>query len=807
MIRNYLKIAVRNLWKNKGFSAINILGLAIGLACFLLIALYVVDELSYDRFHKKAKQIYRVDSEIKFGGNELNLAVTSDPMGPTLKKDYPQVEEYVRIHDRGGYMFRKGNEFVRENNVIHADSTLFNVFTLPVVSGTAKGSLEAPNTIVISESAAKRYFNSTDVIGKSIESNDKVLFKITAVIKDFPQNAHFKADFILPMKNDDYGWGNFLSHNFNTYIVLREGTDPKAFEKNFIQVIDKYVFPQAQEMMKIPSMAEFEKSGNKLVYSLMPLTDIHLRSDMTAELGANGNIQYVYIFSAVALFILLIACINFMNLSTARSANRAQEVGIRKVLGTQRKNLIFQFLTESTVMAMISLLLAIGIAYLVLPLFNDISTKSLSIRNLFSGGTLIILILLPFIVGMLAGSYPAFFLSSFKPIAVLKGKMVMGSRSGYIRSGLAIFQFFISIVLITGTIIVYKQLNFIQNTELGFKKDQVLVVNDVYALGNNLDAYKNEMLQVSGVQSATVSSFLPVWSARNDNSFYKNAVFDSKDALQMQTWDVDYDYIKTMGMQVIKGREFSKEFKTDSNAIILNEAAVKVLGYDNPIGKKIYTYNDMQTKEISTFEIIGVVKNFHFESLHQNIGPLSMHIGNAPGLMSFKVTAANIPNILQQAQSKWKTMAPGMPFAHQFLDDSFDRMYRNEQRVGKIAMIFSILTIFIACLGLFGLATFIAEQRTKEIGIRKVLGASVGNIVGMLSKDFMKLILVAAIIAVPIAWWAINKWLEDFAYRVSVGWWIFFVAGVAAIIIALGTISWQAVKAALTNPVKNLRNE
>lgn len=807
MIRNYLKVAFRNLWKNKGFSAINILGLAIGLACFLLIALYVVDELSYDRFHEKAKQIYRIDSEIKFGGNELNLAVTSDPMGPTLKRDYPQVEEYVRIHDIGGMMFRKGTEFVREDNVIYADSTLFNVFTLPVVSGSAKGALDAPNTIVITESAAKRYFASTDVIGKSMELRDNSLYKITAVIQDLPHNAHFRPDFILPIKNDDYGWGNFLSHNFNTYIVLRPGTDAKAFEKNFIQVIDKYVFPQAQEMMKIPSMAEFEKSGSRLVYSLMPLTDIHLHSDLTAELGPNGNIQYVYIFGAVALFILLIACINFMNLSTARSANRAQEVGIRKVLGTQRKNLIFQFLTESTITVIISLLIAIGIAYLVLPLFNDISTKSLSINSLFTGGTLIVLILLPLIVGILAGSYPAFFLSSFKPIAVLKGKMVMGSRSGYIRSGLVVFQFFVSIVLITGTIIVYKQLNFIQNTELGFKKDQVLVVNDVYALGNNLDAYKNEMLQTSGVISGTVSSFLPVASARNDNSFYKNPVFDSKDALQMQTWDVDYDYIKTMGMQIIKGRAFSKEFKTDSNAIILNEAAVKVLGYSDPLGKKLYNYNDLQTKEISSYEIIGVVKDFHFESLHQNIGPLSMHIGNAPGLMSFKVNAANIPNILKAAETKWKTMAPGMPFAYQFLDDSFDRMYRDEQRVGKIAMIFSILTIFIACLGLFGLATFIAEQRTKEIGIRKVLGASVGNIVGMLSKDFVKLVLLAAIIAVPIAWWGINKWLEDFAYRVSVGWWIFVVAGVAAIIIALGTISWQAIKAALTNPVKNLRNE
>ena len=807
MFKNYLKIALRNLWKNKGFSAINILGLAIGLACFLLITLYVVDELSYDRFHKKADRIYRVHSEIKFGGNELNLAVSSDPMGATLKKDYPQVEEFTRLYAQGSWLFKKGNEFVRENDVIFADSTLFNVFTIPVINGDPRMALNDPNTMVISTAAAKKYFGKTDVVGKFLETDDKVLHKITAVMKDIPYNSHFKADFIWSMKDAHYGWGNFLSHNFYTYILLRPGTDYKAFEKNFKQIIQKYVFPQAEELMKVPSMEEFEKSGNKLVYTLMPLTDIHLHSDLTAELGVNGSIQYVYIFSAVALFILLIACINFMNLSTARSANRAQEVGIRKVLGTQRKNLIFQFLTESTLIAIISLLIAIGIAYLVLPLFNDISTKSLSLKSFFTGGALIILILLPFVVGILAGSYPAFFLSSFRPIQVLKGKLRMGSGSGYLRSGLVIFQFFISIVLITGTIIVYKQLNYIQTKQLGFGKDQVLLINDSYALENNLESFRNEMLQIPGVLSGTVSGYLPVSSMRNDNSFYKNPVFDSKDALSMQTWAVDYDYIKTMGMQIIKGRGFSKEFGTDSNAIILNEAAAKVLGYDDPVGKKLYSFSDMQTKELASFEVIGVVKNFHYESMHQNIGPLSLHIGKQPGIISFKVTAANIPDIIKQAQSKWKTMAPGMPFSHQFLDDSFDRMYRDEQRVGKIAMIFSILTIFIACLGLFGLATFIAEQRTKEIGIRKVLGASVANIVGMLSKDFIKLVIIAAVIAVPIAWWGINKWLEDFAYRVSIGWWIFFVAGIAAIVIALGTIVFQAIKAAVANPVKNLRTE
>jgi putative ABC transport system permease protein len=807
MLRNYIKVALRNLWKNKGFSAINILGLAIGLACFLLIALYVADELSYDRFHEKANRIYRVHSEIKFGGNELNLAVCSDPMGAVLKKDYPQVEEFTRLYKRGSWLFRKGTEFVNENDVIYADSTLFNVFTIPLVAGDSRTALNAPGTMVISESAALKYFGNTDVIGKALETDDKKLHKITAVMKDLPHNSHFKANFIWPMKDADYEWGSYLSHNLYTYLLLRPGSDYKAFEKNFPQVIEKYVLPQAQQLMKVPSMEEFQKSGNKLEYTLMPLTDIHLHSDLKAEIGINGSIEYVYIFSAVALFILLIACINFMNLSTARSANRAQEVGIRKVLGTQRKNLILQFLTESTIMAILSLLIALGIASLVLPVFNDISTKSLSLKTFFTGSALTVLIVLPFNVGMLAGSYPAFFLSSFRPIEVLKGKLKMGSRSGYIRSGLVVFQFFVSIVLITGTIIVYKQLNYIQTKQLGFNKDQVLIINDTYALDKNVQAFKNEMLQTPGVISGTVSGFLPVSSSRNDNSFYKNPVFDSKDALSMQTWAVDYDYIRTMGMQIIKGRNFSKDFGTDSNAVILNEAAAKQLKYEDPIGKKIYTTANLQTREVTAYDIIGVVKDFHYESLHQNIFPLSLHLGNHRGRISFKVNPANINNILKQAETKWKAMAPGMPFSHQFLDESFDLMYRDEQRVGRIAMIFSILTIFIACLGLFGLATFIAEQRTKEIGIRKVLGASVSNIVGMLSKDFLKLVIIAAVIAVPIAWWSINKWLEDFAYRVSVGWWIFLAAGFAAIVIALGTISFQAIRAALTNPVKNLRNE
>jgi putative ABC transport system permease protein len=808
MLRNYFKIAVRNLWKNKGFTAINIAGLAIGLACFVLIALYVVDELSYDRYNTKADNIYRVDADINFGGNELKLAVSSDPMGATLKKDYPQVEEYTRVYaSAGSKLIKKGNEFIDEQRVANVDSTFFNVFTIPAISGDTKTALNEPNTVVLSESAAKKYFGSTDVVGKTIEA-DNTPYKITAVVEDVPRNSHFILDFYFSMKNVDYQFGNYLSHNFQTYIVLKEGTDYKAFEKNFTQVVDKYILPQAKQFMNIGSMDDFKKAGNKLEYSLMPLTAIHLHSDRFPELDTNGNIQYVYIFGAVALFILLIACINFMNLSTARSASRAKEVGIRKVLGTERKNLISQFLTESTLMALISLLIAVTLAWIALPYFNDIAAKSLSISSIFSMRVLPFLVALPFIVGLVAGSYPAFFLSGFKPITVLKGKINTGFKKSALRSGLVVFQFFTSIILIIGTVVIYKQLNYIQTTNLGFNKDQVLIINGANALRNNVDAFKNEVSNMPGVTGATLSSYLPVASSRSDNTYSKEAVMDSKNALSMQTWVVDYDYMNTMGMQIIKGRNFSKDFGADSSGIILNEAAVKVLGYDDPIGKKVYTnFQTAAFSDLISYTIIGVVKDFHYESLRQNIFPLGMRLGQSSGLASFKVNTKDIQSLVKQVEVKWKTMAPGMPFSYRFMDDAFDNIYRAEQRVGKVAITFSILAILIACLGLFGLVTYMAEQRTKEIGVRKVLGASVGNLVTMLSKDFLILVLLAAVIAFPFAWWAMDTWLRDFAYRINIDWWVFALAGVIALLIALVTVCFQAVKAAMANPVKSLRTE
>lgn len=810
MISNYLKIAWRNLLKNKVFSAINIVGLAIGLACFTLIALYVIDEISYDRHFERASDVYRVNSDIRFAGTEMKLAVSSDPMGPTLKKDFPEVETFTRIYaSSGSKLIKKGSEFITEERLFHADSTFFQVFPLPLVVGNANTALIEPNTVVISETGARKYFGTTEVMGKIIEA-DKTNYKITAVMKDVPRNTHFNVDLIFSMKNVDYQWNNFLSHNFQTYIKLRPGTAPKSFDKHFETITEKYIIPQAHQFMQINSMDEFRKAGNELKYSLMRLTDIHLYSTRFPELATNGDIQYVYIFSAVALFILLLACVNFMNLSTARSSNRSKEVGIRKVLGTSRKALIWQFLTESVLMVGIALAIAIVITVLILPLFNDIAAKELTNADIFSVKLLPILLSLPVLVGLLAGSYPAFFLSGFRPISVLKGGSNSHFRKSNIRNVLVVFQFATSIILIVGTMVVFQQLSYIQHKKLGFNKEQVLLVSGVNALNENSDAFRNEILKIPGVTSGTVSSYLPVsFSSRNDNTYATESVMTTANAFNMQTWQIDYDYLNTLGMEVIDGRNFSRDFGSDSSAMLINESTAKLMGTGSPVGKKIYSKNINNDGSSATvaYTVIGVVRNFNYESLRQNIAPLCFKLGKGGWLAAFRINNQDIPGLVKQVESKWKAMSKSLPFSYRFLDESFDAMYRTEQRMGKIALVFALLAIFIACLGLFGLATYMAEQRIKEIGIRKVLGASVSNITTMLSRDFLKLVLVAALIAFPLAWFVMNKWLEDFAYRIQIGWWIFLAAGVLAVLIALVTVSFQAIKAATANPVKSLRSE
>jgi putative ABC transport system permease protein len=806
MLRNYFKVALRNLWKNKGYSAINIFGLAVGLATCLLILIFVTDELSYDRYNEKADRIYRVDGEINFGGMHHVMAVAPDPLGATFKNDFPHVEQYVRFRDYGGFRVKKGVENVHEAKVIHVDSTLFDVFTLPLVAGNAKTALADPSSMVISETIARKYFNTTEAVGRVITLSDNREFRVTGVMKTMPRQSHFNYDFFVPLHTDESRQGNWLSNNFPTYIVLKEGTDPKKLEAQFDGMVNKYVGPQASALLN-SSFDDLKKSGNYVRYALMPLTNIYLHSNKVAELGPRGNMQYIYIFSAIAIFILLIACVNFMNLSTARSANRAKEVGVRKVLGSEKKSLVFQFLTESVFISAISLVLALLIAQALLPVFNQIAGKEIEIGFFQKPWLLPSLVLLMLVVGVLAGSYPSFYLSSFQPISVLKGKLAGGFKSSWLRSSLVVFQFAISIVLIVGTVVIYSQLKFIRSKNLGFSRDQVLVVQGGYALGDKAKTFKNEVKALKGVDGVTMTGYLPTGGYRSDSPLFADASLDQQSAVSMQNWYVDEDYVPTLQMQIVKGRNFSPQMLTDSNGIVINEAAAKLLPFTDPIGKQLYYISDFQTKQTKAYQVLGVVKDFNFNSLREQVTPMSLFLGEERGNFAVRFRSEDAAAIVSQVESKWKSMVANEPFTYSFMDDDFNRIYQGEQRIGKIALSFSVLAILIACLGLFGLVTYAAEQRTKEIGIRKVLGASVGNIVNMLSMDFVKLVVVAIFIAFPLAWYGMNKWLQDFAYRISIDWKVFVVAGIVAMLIAVLTVSLQAVKAALANPVNNLRTE
>lgn len=809
MFKNYFKVAIRNLWKNKTFSFINIFGLAVGIATCLLISLYVLDELSYDKYNKNADRIYRIDADIKFGGDEQKLAVCPDPLAFAMVKDYPEVENAVRFRNYGPSLVKKGNENIKEQRIIYADSTLFDVFTLPMTEGNPKKALAEPNSVVVTEKIAKKYFNTTHALGKVLRFDNKNDYKITGVIKEIPENSHFNFDFFISLAGVEEAKQNiWVSFNFNTYLLLRKDAKVTSFRKKFAEIMKRYMWPQAEQLMHI-NQEDFKKSGNFIHLSLTPLTNIHLHSDRIAELAPNSDVQIVYIFSVIAIFILLVACVNFMNLSTARSANRAKEVGVRKVLGTQRRNLISQFLTEAVVMSLIAFVFAIGIALLLLPFLNELALKDLTLSVAEHPFLFPLLIAFAIVVGLLAGSYPAWYLSAFRPIQVLKGTIATGFKRSYLRSGLVVFQFFISIVLIIATIVIYNQLNYIRNKKLGFNKEQVILVRDAYVLDKQAESFRQEVLKYPEIVSGTKSGYLPVSNSGRDNeSLFPEGHIENDKAVSTQFWTVDHDYIKTMGMQMVQGRDFNKDFPTDSSAIILNETAVKLFGFSgNPIGRKVTELTDLNAKTTRDYTVVGVVKNFNFESLRQNIGALCMRIGNSTGTISFRIKTTNVAQTINHIKTTWKQMAPNEPFSYSFLNEEFDNMYRSEQRSGKIFISFAILAILIASLGLFGLAAYAAEQRTKEIGIRKVLGATVNNIVGMLSKDFLKLVLVASLIAFPVAWWAMHKWLQDFAYRVDLNWWVFLMAAVLALLIAILTVSFQAIKAALTNPVKNLRTE
>jgi putative ABC transport system permease protein len=808
MIKNYLKIAWRNLLRNKTFSLINIAGLAIGIATCLIIMLFVYDELSFDKYNEKADQIVRVVLKGKMSGEQIKEAFVMAPVAQTLKKEYPEVVDATRIRAYGTPKVTLGDKTFKNANFAFVDANFFQTFTLPLIKGDAKTALLEPNTIVITQSLAHTYFGNDDPIGKMLEFKDwKQLYKITGVAADIPTNSHFHFDHFASMESHaDAKSDSWMSGSFHTYLVLQKGFDYKKLEAKLPQTIDKYMDAQLKAQVGM-NMKEFREKGNNIGFALQPLTDIHLQSVFSTLLNfePSGDIRYVYIFSAIALFMLLIACINFMNLSTASASKRAKEVGIRKVLGSIKSHLIGQFMVESVALTFISLLSALILVKLGLPIFNHLSDKKLNFQALAQPSVALGLLLFGLLVGAISGSYPAFYLSSFKPIAVLKNKFSAKGKGLGFRSALVVFQFIISVVLIVGTTVVYQQLAFIQNKKLGYDKEQLLVLRNAIMLGKNENVLKQQLLQDPRVTSVTTSSFAP---AGPTDTYMSGCYPDENNNHVRRTilYQIDDKYIPTMGMEMAKGRNFSKDLATDSMGVIVNEALAKNFGWgENALGHIINRPTDTEGRT-KAYTVIGMVKDFHFKSLHEEIAPMMMVLEESHGLI-VKVKTKDVSSLLTSIKMQWDQFNTEEPFSYAFIDELFNETYTAEQKTGTILGIFAGLTIFIACLGLFGLATFTAEQRTKEIGIRKVLGASVTNIIALLSKEFIVLVSIAIAIAAPLAWWAMDKWLQDFAYRVTIGWWIFALAGFLALVIALLTVSFQAVKAAVANPVKSLRTE
>ena len=806
MIKNYLKIAWRSLVKNRAFSFINIAGLSIGISSCFIIMMYVQNELSYDRFNKNADRIVRVVFKADINGGKIFEANVMPPVAQAMKNDYPEVEDATRLQVAGAPKITYKDKSFKDDEFVFVDPNFFEIFTLPLIEGDAKTALQQPNTIIITKAIAKKYFGNEDPLGKTLvfPDNKDASFKVTGVIDKVPDNSHFHFDLFGSMAGlDGAKSDSWMGSNFFTYLFLKPGADYKKLETKLPGMVEKYMGPQIQQEMGI-SLQQFITKGNHLGFALQPLTSIHLYSHANYELSPPGNSTYVYVFGAIAIFMLLIACINFINLSTASASKRAKEVGVRKVIGSGRIQLVKQFLFESALLVSIALLISIVLVQLALPVFNNLSGKNLGIP--FNIKIVSSFVGLGLLVSMIAGVYPAFYLSSFKPIEVLKGKFTSGNKSFGLRSSLVVFQFFISVALIIGTIVVWQQMKYIQNKNLGYDKEQLLTLPNSYALGKNEEVYKQEMLNDPRIVNATMSSYKPAGPSSGSNALAYPLGHDNE-IMRTQEYHVDENYIPTFEMKMVVGRNFSKNFATDSTAMIINETAAKAFGWNDmtAVGKTVVRENSTRGTNVP-FHIIGVVKDFNFQSLHEPITPLLMTLAPDWGLI-FKVKTANIQGLLSTMKLKWNQFNTGEPFTFTFMDDLYNKTYAAEQNTGTILNIFAWLTILVACLGLFGLATYTAEQRTKEIGIRKVLGASVTSVTKMLSKDFIKLVFISCLVAFPLSWWAMDKWLQSFAYRIHISWWVFLVAGVLAILIAVITVSFQAIKAAVANPVDSLRSE
>jgi putative ABC transport system permease protein len=807
MLENYFKIGWRNMSRQKMYSSIKVGGFALGIAACLLISLFIKQELSYDRHYPKGKRIYRVVEQFINKGNLERGVHLPAPAGPALKNDYPEIEQVARINPVP--LFGAGSNDIRRDGQVEntheegftwADPEFLQMLDIPFIYGDAEHALAEPNSIVITKSKADKYFPNEDPVGKlMIVANDESRpYKVGGVVADIPLNSHFQYQFFLTLAGREFGQGeqtNWLQSNYPTYVLLHEGADPVALQKKLSGLGVKYYLPRLLDI-GYPNAKEEIKN---LSYILQPVRHIYLNELEVGDGLNHGDIKFIWLSGAIAIFILLIACINFINLSTAKSANRAKEVGLRKVVGSYRNNLIGQFLSESLLFSVLSFVFGLLLSWSLVPFFTTLVGKPIIfpwnewwLAPVLVAGSLLI--------GLLAGIYPSFYLSGFKPINVLKGNIARGSKSGRTRSMLVVFQFTTSIVLIIGTFMIYRQMQFLLSTKIGYDKDQVLLIQGTNLLGDKIKTFKEELLRQPDIKYVSISDYLPIpGTKRNGNGFWNEGKKGVDAHVSAQFWQVDHDYINTLGIRIATGRNFSAEMPTDSGAAIINKAMAKELGLADPIGKRIENYR--------TWNIIGVIENFNFEPLTESVGPLCMVLGNSPSMVAVKVATKDMSSVIGSISGVWKEFAPQQPIRYVFLDESYARMYEDVERMGAIFTSFAVFAIIVACLGLFGLSSFMVEQRSKEISIRLVLGASVNNVFRLLTQDFVKLVVISFVIAAPIAWFMMQKWLEDFVYKVDITWDVFVLAGLIAVFIAVLTVSYQAIRAGLMSPVDSLKAE
>ncbi len=806
MFRNYLKIAIRNLFNSKLFSFINIFGLSVGITCTFLIVLYILDEFSYDRFFKDGDRIYRVALNRVYPDNEVDYAVIPISIGEAMDMDFPEVESCTRVFSQDNeFITQLGERTFRERYVILADSNFFDFFNFSLIAGDKSTVLKTPNGFVLTESTARRYFGDSSAIGKMINvPNGEIM--VTGVCKDVPKNSHFRFDFVGNLaitgltRQPDY-----LAFSVKTYLKIKAGTDHEALEAKFPDLVERYAAGQIESRMGV-TYKEYIAAGNGYNYFLQPLKDIHLHSNLRNEIKPNGNIIYVYIFIIVAGFLLIIACINFMNLATARSTDRALEVGMRKVLGAEKKQLVWQFLNESLATVVFSIIFALVLTELMLPAFNNLAGKKLEIHYFGNWFTLPILLGLGLFVGFIAGSYPSFILSAMQPLHFMKGRFISTKSGSFLRNLLVVFQFSISIILIAVTLLVGKQMDYFMNKDLGFNEENVLQLERTFFLREDLDAFKQELIKYPDIESVA-SSNTPVSGGYYFGNFFQTSNMSSE-VLTTDAMVIDENFIKTLGLTLVEGRNFSKEFN-DSLSLIINESTITEFGLENPVGSTLYLNRDEGT--VSKMTIVGVVKDFHNNSLHQNIKAFVLFSDKGPyngnGILNIKIKPENIKKTITYIDQKWQEFLPEQPITYSFLDENLGMMYSGEKTSSQIFGVFSLLAIVIATVGLFGLATFVTQKRTQEIGIRKVMGSTVVRIITLLSGSFTKLIGIAFIIATPLAFLAMQQWLQNFAYKTSVGLWVFILAGLIALITALVTISFHTLKVANANPADSLRYE